>query len=488
MDAPAGDSSVERARPKLARLLKLAKGRATLLAQTHDYPDPDTMASAMALAWLMRELAGLECTIGYGGIVGRAENRAMMKVLGIKLRKTARAEFAKYDLVALLDTQPECSNHSLPSGHTPDIVVDHHFAREPEGPEPALMDIGGDAGTTSTKVAELFMAADLKPTPEVATALFYGVKSDTMNLARVTSPADVAAYLWLFPFVDNALISEIEHPQVPLDYFRVFNKAIERGKIYGNMIVADLGEVYTPDLCAELADRLLQVEGIRHALATGWFEDSLFLSLRSLARGKNCGKILNSIVAKRGIGSAGGHGPMAGARVPVEGRTQRSRTDLRRKLVQAIIRSYGQDPRRFQRIMTKSANGRTGKGSRRDGGSSRTTTSIKSPLATQKPGDGAKAANAKTGSTKAPAKNGNDGTKATSAKATSTKSPSTKVPNAKSAPPKAPPQNANDGAKAASAKAPMKAGGNNTKSTAKTDGRATPDGKPDSTTTRTRSG
>ena len=238
-------------------------------------------------------------------------------------------------LASLLDTQPECGNHSIPPGIRPDIVVDHHFMREKDknAPEPDFSDIGGGFGSTSTKLTELVRASGLTPPSEIATALLWS-QIRYRKSARLSNPADVAAYLWLFPFVDK-LIADVENPQVPLDYFRVFNKAIERGKIYGNAIVADLGTVYTPDLCAELADRLLQVEGIRHAIATGWFEDALFFSIRTRSRKQNAGKILTTIVSAKNYGSAGGHGPMAGARIPIEGRSQRSRTDLRRRLVQA---------------------------------------------------------------------------------------------------------------------------------------------------------
>jgi nanoRNase/pAp phosphatase (c-di-AMP/oligoRNAs hydrolase) len=351
------DPSVERARPKLAQLLKVAEGKRTLLAQTHDFPDPDSIASAMALTWMLHQLSGVEGEIGYGGIIGRAENRAMIKALGVKLHRTVPDDMARYDLVALLDTQPYVGNHSIPEERLPDIVVDHHFPRALPSGKPAYFDVGGAFGTTSTKVTELVRASGLVPPPEVATALFYGVKSDTMNLARVTTPADVASYLYLFPLADRHLMAEIEHPQVPLDYFRVFNSAIERGRIYGAMIVADLGEVYTPDLCAELADRLLQVEGIKHALATGWYEDSLFLSVRTRTRSKNCGKILHAIVAKGGLGTAGGHGPMGGARIPLEGRAERSKYDVRRRVIHQVLTAFGEDTRRFQRLVSKTQNG-----------------------------------------------------------------------------------------------------------------------------------
>lgn len=347
------EECIERAKPKLEELRKLARNKQTLLAQTHDYPDPDTIASALGLGWLLGELEDLKTTIGYGGIIGRAENKAMIKVLGIKMKRTSKADFKKYDLVALLDTQPEVGNHAVPQDFTPDIVFDHHFPRDLEGPEPSFFDVGGKYGATSTKVTELIMAAGKDPPTDVATALFYGVKSDTLNLARDASAADLSAYIYLFRLADNKMLSEIEHPQVPLDYFRVFNKAISRGKIHGNMIVSDLGEVYTPDLCAEVADRLLQVEGVKHALAVGWYEEALFLSLRTRSRNKNAGKILHGIVNSAELGTAGGHGPMAGARIPVEGRSQRSRADIRRKVVSAVVQAFGQDYRHFSRILSK---------------------------------------------------------------------------------------------------------------------------------------
>ncbi len=347
------EDCVARAKPKLEELTRLARGKSTLLAQTHDYPDPDTIASALSLGWLLQELTGIEPTAGYSGVIGRAENKTMIKVLGIKMKRTAAADFKKYDLVALLDTQPEVGNHSVPQDRPPDIVFDHHFPRELEGEAPAFFDVGGEYGATSTKVVELIMASGLQPPTQVATALFYGVKSDTMNLARDASAADVAAYLYLFQLADTRALAEIENPQVPVDYFRIFNKALMQAKIYGTMVVSDLGEIYTPDLCAEVAERLLQIEGVKHALATGWYEESLFLSLRTRSRNRNAGKILHSIVNGGGYGTAGGHGPMAGARIPVEGKSQRARTDQRRTVVGQIVQALGQDYRHFHRILSK---------------------------------------------------------------------------------------------------------------------------------------
>ena len=351
VDPPDSEERIAEARAKLNELVALVKGKKTLLTQTHDFPDPDTIASALGLGWLLRELTGVEATIGYGGAIGRAENKAMIKVLGIKMRKTSPADFSRYDLVALLDTQPHVPNHCIPADQPVNIVFDHHFPRALEGPEPEFYDVGGTYGATSTKVAELIDASGLTPPKNVATALLYGIKSDTKNLGRETSPADTSSYLYLLRLADTRLLAEIEHPQVPLDYFRVLNKAIMRGKIHGTMIVSDLGEIYTPDLCAEIADRLLQIEGVNHALVVGWYEESLFLSLRTRSRSKNAGKILHSIVSRDTDGSAGGHRTTAGARISVENRSQRARADIRRKVTREVVAAFGQDFRHFNRVV-----------------------------------------------------------------------------------------------------------------------------------------
>lgn len=356
MEPPNLEACRKRGLEKLTKLRALASSKTTLLAQTHDYPDPDTIASALGLCWLLGELEGIEGTIGYGGIIGRAENRAMIKILNIRMKRTHAADFKKYDLVALLDTQPEVGNHAIPDDHTPDIVFDHHFERELEGQTPAFYDVGGGYGATSSKVTELIMASGLTPPTNVATALFYGVKTDTANLGRDAAPPDLAAYMYLFPLADNKMLSEIENPQVPVDYFRVFSKAITRAKIYGNIVVSDLGVIYAPELCAEVADRMLQIEGVNHALAVGWFEESLFLSLRTRSRNRNAGKKLHQIVCNDlKVGTAGGHGPMAGARIPVEGRSKRSRADLRRRIIAKVVQAFGQDHKHFQRILSPAA-------------------------------------------------------------------------------------------------------------------------------------
>src|SRR5438445_8247453 len=140
-------------RERVRRIFEVASGCRRALVLTHDNPDPDSLASAMGLAHLLERRTGLEATVGYGGIVGRAENRAMLRVLDVPAVPVARLEVEEFDLLALVDTQPDVGNHSLPPRYLPDIVVDHHPARE--GTHLcAFADVGGEYGATSTMVVD----------------------------------------------------------------------------------------------------------------------------------------------------------------------------------------------------------------------------------------------------------------------------------------------------------------------------------------------
>src|SRR5437016_3159021 len=102
------------ARFDLDAALARVRDRGPGLILTHDNPDPDSMAAAEGLKALLEAEAGIACTIARGGIVGRAENRAMITVLGLDHVEIASVDLAAYPLIAVVDTQPETGNNSLP--------------------------------------------------------------------------------------------------------------------------------------------------------------------------------------------------------------------------------------------------------------------------------------------------------------------------------------------------------------------------------------
>jgi len=333
------DRSAAGQKEKLDKLVAFAKGHRRALVLTHDNPDPDSLASGVALAWLLSTLAGVEAKVAYGGIIGRAENRALMRVLKLPVVPIARVVFDDYDLICMVDTQPEQGNHSLPRRHFPDVVIDHHPMR-PDSHLAAIADVGGPIGATSTVVVEYVRASRLEIPENIATALFYGIKADTRDLGRQTTPQDVEAYLWLFPRTDKDALGAIEHPPLSLEYFALSHTAVERAQVYDGAVVLPLGSLYAPDMVAEVAERFLSLEGIRWSLAWGEFGGDLYYSLRTSDRRANAGRLIREVIEGRG-GSAGGHGPMAGARLPWKGRTAAARKAFAAEVVEDFLAAFG---------------------------------------------------------------------------------------------------------------------------------------------------
>ena len=137
---------------KLEALRSLLRGKSEMLLVLQSNPDPDALASAMALRALANGW-GLSCSLACGGTVGRAENRALVRYTKINVRSMDDVNVDRFDVVALVDAQPGQSNSSLPEGRVPDVIIDHHPAR-PESRRAAFTDIRSRWGATSTILLE----------------------------------------------------------------------------------------------------------------------------------------------------------------------------------------------------------------------------------------------------------------------------------------------------------------------------------------------
>lgn len=327
---------------QLARLVELARNHRRVVILTHDNPDPDSLASAFGIAWLLENLAGLPSKVAYGGIVGRAENRALVKVLKLAAVPISRVTLQDTDFVAIVDTQPECGNHSLLECGRLTAVIDHHPARASSSTVP-FVEVGGKYGATASIVTTYVRASGLTPPSTLATALFYGIKSDTRDLGREFEPIDVDNYHWLFPRVDHQALSQIEHPQLPASYFAALHRALGNARRHDEAIIADLDVVYTPDLVAEVADRLLLLEKVRWSLALGEYEDHLHVSVRTTDRRMNAGRLVQEILPPMG-GSAGGHGTMAGGKIPLPD-PESARAAFKARIVKRFLQAFGAPPK-----------------------------------------------------------------------------------------------------------------------------------------------
>lgn len=282
------------------------------LVLTHDNPDPDAIASAAGLGFLIERLSGIPVTVAFGGIIGRAENRSLMEELGVPFERIETVEVAPGTAWALVDTQPGTGNNSLPSTETATLVLDHHPARE-ASESADFVDIRPEYGASATMIVEYLRAARLEPDRKLATALFYGIQSETMDLGREASEADVAASIFLYPRTDPASISKIRHARVPRGVYRAIHEGLERAWSRGGVVFVPLGSLEYPDLIAELADLFLKVHGVDWVIAAGPYQDRVLISVRAHGDNAYAGDLVQRVVGDRG--SAGGHGEMAGGRI-----------------------------------------------------------------------------------------------------------------------------------------------------------------------------
>ncbi|MBK5276321.1 MAG: DHH family phosphoesterase [Desulfuromonadales bacterium] len=290
-------------------MLEWMQGKGKTIIIIHDNPDPDCLASAMALRHLLAMKLSRDAIIAFSGMIGRSENIAMAKELEITLIPLDLVRLDEFSVVCMLDTQPGTGNNSFSPDRRVDIIIDHHPMRE-ASKKCRWVDIRDEYGVTATILYEYLLAQNITIGTKLATALFYAIKSETQDLGREANQPDRDAYLRLFPIANKRLLYEITHPKVPVEHFRTIHSGVENATIYGKLLVVNLQKICFPEVVSEMADYLIRLEDIETVLGMGHYNDGMILSIRTTSHLLNAGEIIRRLVAGRG--TAGGHGMMAG--------------------------------------------------------------------------------------------------------------------------------------------------------------------------------
>ena len=330
-----------------AASVESASSRGRWLVLTHDNPDPDALASAAVLATILRRRFGRSATVAYGGMIGRAENREMVRALKLRLSHLRHLNRRHYKHFALVDCQPWTGNSQLPDGVVPDLVFDHHPLRKATAAA-RFVDVRPSYGATATILAEYLDAAGILPTRALATGLVYAIRAETQDFGREAAGPDHAAYDRILLRIDRRALAKIQTARVPLSYFENLRRAVDRLLVVGNLVVTHLGRVEQPDIVPEIADLLLRMEGKTWALSTGSHGDRLYLSIRTSNSRADAGNLMRKLIAGRGKG--GGHGTMAGGYVVVPKTATDGGRALERDISQRFARALKKNPDRLQPI------------------------------------------------------------------------------------------------------------------------------------------
>jgi len=281
-----------------------------VLILLHNDPDPDALASGLALRNLLRRTK-TTAIIGAMQGVTRPENLRMANMLDIHVEQITPASFQGFDRVATVDVQPHYFGGMLERA---DLVIDHH--PEQPGYSAVFKDIRADYGSTSTILTEHLRAVDVNISERTATAMLYAIKSDTLFFARHTNRVDLEAFTFLYPLADAALIRKMEGAEITLERLEYVTRAGKGGLLREQIFTAFIGDAPREDFIPYTADFFLQLEDVKWTIIAGVVGKTLIVSVRNLGYSRNAGEFVKRWFAD--IGSAGGHRAMAKAVVPFD--------------------------------------------------------------------------------------------------------------------------------------------------------------------------
>ncbi len=299
----------------LGAWLDRRRKRGRWLVLTHDNPDPDALTAAVIIAKILRQRFHQQATVAYGGMIGRAENQALVSLLNLRVSRMRHINLKNYRHVAMLDCQPGTGNTQLPPSLLPDLVLDHH-PRRPQTNKVAVHDLRDGYGATATIAAEYLLASELPITRKEATAIVYALRSETLDFSREFPGPDRQIYDYFLSLADTRLLGKIQNPRLPEDYFRTLHEALEHLKTVDTLVTSSLGPVSQPDIVPEIADLLLRMHGKTWSLCSGHFEDRIYLSIRTTNPRANAARIIQRMLGRHG--KCGGHGMLAGGWIPAD--------------------------------------------------------------------------------------------------------------------------------------------------------------------------
>lgn len=295
-------------RQKIKELHALVGENDRIAIVLQDDPDPDGIASAMALRTLLGRNKLTTPLFSFGEIT-RPENRAMVHLLEIEITRATGGALEEFGKIAMVDVQPPYFEGRLARA---DIVIDHHPGY-PSGNAP-FEDVRVRYGATATIMTEYLVSAEERISERLATALLYGIKSDTLMLSRRVTEDDLQAFTYLYPLANYGLLRRIERPELPLGFAMVLARAMKRVRVADGLTVLHLGEVERDDLIVQMADFCLQFEGVEWVAVSGRLGANLVVAVRNHGMGRSAGDVVRRLFGE--IGSAGGHRNMAKAVIP----------------------------------------------------------------------------------------------------------------------------------------------------------------------------
>jgi nanoRNase/pAp phosphatase (c-di-AMP/oligoRNAs hydrolase) len=272
--------------------------------------DPDAIASALTLKRLFwRKVKKIViCRVN---AIKRSDNLAMIKLLNIDLPYIKQINTTEITKWATADAQPH--HHKYLNNIHFHILIDHHLPFL--YPDIPFKDIRESYGATSSIMTEYLRAAEIRPSARLATALFYGIKTDTDNFARTSTSADIKAFRYLYPYVNLNVIKKIESSEINSKNIAAFRTAFDTLQLVEDTAFIHMEKVNETDTLVIVADFFIKMVEASWCLATGIHGQKLVIIIRYAGFRLHAGQIATRLFGS--LGSAGGHKNAARAEIPL---------------------------------------------------------------------------------------------------------------------------------------------------------------------------
>lgn len=298
----------------IIKMKTMVRPNDTLAILMYGSPDPDAVASAMALHELLRKITLLSgCTFIATEPIVRQQNIEFVRAMKVDIQMLGQVDLKSYPLIAIVDAQPTFFGDVL-DGVQPQIVLDHHPCTTVWHAE--LADVRDKYGALSTIMTEYLLAARIRIPKRLHTALLYGIKADTNNFERDLSLEDISAYYLNFARANRQLIRRIDLNQIPQRFLKSFDYSFHHRRRYRDRIISFLGRVESIDTCVQVADFYLRLVDIYYVIIAGIVKDKLVIIFRGDGYRQDCGTIAQKAFGS--FGSAGGHRGAARVEIPID--------------------------------------------------------------------------------------------------------------------------------------------------------------------------
>ncbi|MFC7007958.1 DHH family phosphoesterase [Halalkalicoccus salilacus] len=281
----------------------------------HNNPDPDCLASALALARIAAAAGIDERHILYSGDISHQQNRAFVNLLDIDIQpfESAAVQDRPPDsLLAFVDHSTPGANNQVPQGTSVDIVIDHHPAEDIDA---RFVDHRESIGAAATILTEYVRTLDIDLDTTLATALLFAIRRETLDFLRGATREEYDAAGYLHDYADQDLLRELSSPSISGATINAIATAIGNRTTKESVLISHVGQTTERDALPQAADYLVRLEGVETAIVFGIVDDAIQFSARSPDPRIHIGNMLGEVFED--VGSAGGHYDTAGGEIPL---------------------------------------------------------------------------------------------------------------------------------------------------------------------------